>query len=312
MTVCALEACRILNSKNLLKSSLSSQERARRKREKNWENDDFYDSDEDNFFDRTGELERKRAKRMAAAGKLSDDDASAPRSSSSNVHTFDSIQSDMRRLYKEQSEIESKLEQCKDVIKAVNEDDLDAYIRSLKVGTLDTVTRAKFKKRLVEIVNELSKLEKLLKVAKPSGFDILKWKESVHNELRNREPEVATRPASPSKRVAPVQEAETKAEQKSQTNEPEGVIESNLEAKENVIQQPTSSLATSAEKQATSVKEMKRAKKPVVEREDEEDESPEPNDNYEKLYQTNNKEYAVWLPPQGEFIYFYFYSIESC
>lgn len=31
---------------------------------KNWEEDDYYDSDEDSFFDRTGDLEAKRKQRM--------------------------------------------------------------------------------------------------------------------------------------------------------------------------------------------------------------------------------------------------------
>ena len=41
--------------------------KARKKRNKLEEND-FYDSDEDEFFDRTGELNRKREKRRQAAG----------------------------------------------------------------------------------------------------------------------------------------------------------------------------------------------------------------------------------------------------
>ena len=41
--------------------------KARKKRNKLEEND-FYDSDEDEFFDRTGELSQKREKRKKAAG----------------------------------------------------------------------------------------------------------------------------------------------------------------------------------------------------------------------------------------------------
>lgn len=39
---------------------------------KNWEDNDFYDSDEDSFFDRTGDVDEKRQKRMKKAGKIQD------------------------------------------------------------------------------------------------------------------------------------------------------------------------------------------------------------------------------------------------
>ena len=35
---------------------------------KKWEEDDFYDSDEDEFLDRTGDIEERRKRRMRMAG----------------------------------------------------------------------------------------------------------------------------------------------------------------------------------------------------------------------------------------------------
>lgn len=39
---------------------------SRKRKAKNWEENDYYDSDEDTFLDRTGTIEKKREKRMNA------------------------------------------------------------------------------------------------------------------------------------------------------------------------------------------------------------------------------------------------------
>merc|ERR1719266_468689 len=59
---CALEACRILNQFGLLRQS-NHESRAKRQVKK-WKEDDYYDSDEDEFLDRTGTIAAKRQKRM--------------------------------------------------------------------------------------------------------------------------------------------------------------------------------------------------------------------------------------------------------
>lgn len=45
---------------------------SRKRKEKNWEADDFYDSDEDNFLDRTGDVDTKRKQRMKKFGKTAE------------------------------------------------------------------------------------------------------------------------------------------------------------------------------------------------------------------------------------------------
>jgi len=39
---------------------------------RNWENEDYYSSDEDLYLDRTGTIEKKRHRRMKIAGKAED------------------------------------------------------------------------------------------------------------------------------------------------------------------------------------------------------------------------------------------------
>jgi len=45
---------------------------SRKRKEKNWEEEDFYDSDDDNFLDRTGDIDAKRKKRMKKFGKAAE------------------------------------------------------------------------------------------------------------------------------------------------------------------------------------------------------------------------------------------------
>lgn len=93
---CCLEACRMLEARGLLRqeagrsSSCSCQidcqpvinkhqmaklsnvwiAVSRKRKKKNWEDEDYYDSDDDTFLDRTGTVEKKRQERMKKAGKI--------------------------------------------------------------------------------------------------------------------------------------------------------------------------------------------------------------------------------------------------
>ena len=307
---CALEACRLLNAEGVLKQS--RQEIAKRKKEKDWESADFYDSDEDTYLDRTGEVEKKRLQRMAKVGKLDEETASKLGvGSNRKVLTFDILQSDFKTLVAEQKEIEAKLEKCKDVCKAISDDDVDSYIRSLKMGnSIDTITRAKYRRRLVEIKNELVKLDKLLNVAKPVNFDVAKWKQDVealvslsHSEREKkseREKEAVAKqvliesnstvemPEEILVEKAVARKIEVTNTSKRAPNE----LESNTAG--NVEDIHVSEAKTSDDSDRVVVKPKKakvlKQTEPVVETEMEA-KSDE--------YKLNPKEYAVWMPPEG-------------
>ena len=79
MIQCALEACRILDAHGILRASTHERKEVKKR---NWAENDYYDSDEDTYLDRTGDVEAKRKKRMEKFG------VAAP---SQTVHTFESL-----------------------------------------------------------------------------------------------------------------------------------------------------------------------------------------------------------------------------
>ncbi|XP_060592039.1 kanadaptin-like [Ruditapes philippinarum] len=156
---CALEACRILDRHGELRKSAQE---SRKRKQRNWEDDDFYDSDEDVYLDRTGAIEKKRELRKNKVGKTD-----------KVTETYDTLVEKHKSIIAEIEEIEAKLEQAKAEAAAMESDDvdaLDAYMSAIKSGMMDTKTKMKFKRQLLELKQEEQKVRKLVNIAKPASL----------------------------------------------------------------------------------------------------------------------------------------------
>lgn len=171
---CALEACRVLDRHGLLRKATHE---SRKKKERNWEDDDYYDSDEDIYLDRTGTIEKKRQIRMNKVGK-----------SGKSTETYESLVEKHQEIVKEMQEIEAKLEQAKAEASAFEYEDvdaLDAYMTAIKSGAMDTKTKMKLKCRLLELKQEEQKTRKLVNIAKPASLPELKPVEKKSDTMKS-------------------------------------------------------------------------------------------------------------------------------
>ncbi|XP_018057682.1 PREDICTED: kanadaptin [Atta colombica] len=156
---CALEACRILDRHGLLRQA---NHESRRKKARNWEEEDFYDSDEDNFLDRTGTVEKKREQRMKLAGKIEE-----------KVETYSSLTEKHNEIVNKISRLNERLKETqRKNAKAgeSNEDSLDAFMSSLNTSTLSKSDITKMKVELQNLRKEEIQLVKLVNLTKPANL----------------------------------------------------------------------------------------------------------------------------------------------
>ena len=133
----------------------------KRHKAKNWADDDYYDSDEDTYLDRTGTVEKKRTERIRKSGKQNQ-----------SAETFDSLTKKLKDLKSEVDDISSKLQQAdKNKVESIGGgslDDLDTFMNAVKSGLImDSKTRLKLKQRLTELKQEEHRFIKMLNIAKP-------------------------------------------------------------------------------------------------------------------------------------------------
>ncbi|XP_070429077.1 kanadaptin isoform X2 [Equus przewalskii] len=173
MIQCSLEACRILDTLGLLRQEAVS----RKRKAKNWEDEDFYDSDDDTFLDRTGLVEKKRLNRMKKAGKIEE-----------KPETFESLVAKLNDAERELSEISERLKaSSKALSESSSQDSLDAFMSEMKSGSaLDGVSRKKLHLRTFELRKEQQRLKGLIKIVKPAEIPELKKAESQTADAQNK------------------------------------------------------------------------------------------------------------------------------
>ncbi|CAO4370458.1 unnamed protein product [Caenorhabditis nigoni] len=166
---CALEACRILDTYNVLRKSNTKLRMQRKTLEAN----DYYDEDDDLYLDRTGQLEKQREKRKQWAEE-------GYGHKRPEVDTYESLCAKLEASKKEIEDCQKHLDILNSETKkstAAKEsggDVLDNYIRQLeKSGNGDDpktkMEKSKWRQRLVSATHESQKLEKLVKIAKPAA-----------------------------------------------------------------------------------------------------------------------------------------------
>ncbi|XP_026813204.1 LOW QUALITY PROTEIN: kanadaptin [Rhopalosiphum maidis] len=157
---CALEACKILDMYGLLRQSTHE---SRKRKEKNWEEEDFYDSDDDNFLDRTGDIDAKRKKRMKKFGKTAE-----------TVDTYETLMEKHKLLIADLKHNKNKLNRLnKNVTKEYgetnDEDSLESYMSDLRnYKTVDKIEIKRLKIKINELQIEEEKLRKIINIVRPT------------------------------------------------------------------------------------------------------------------------------------------------
>ncbi|KAJ3613527.1 hypothetical protein NHX12_019774 [Muraenolepis orangiensis] len=157
---CCLEACRILEARGVLRQEAVS----RKRRKKNWEDEDYYGSDDDTFLDRTGAVEKKRTERMKKAGKTNE-----------RPETYSSLVAKLSGVERELSESLKKLSAGGEDTSGVStEDPLDAFMSAVRSeAAMDAVERRKLHVHVADLKKEVQRLQKLVELTRPAQLPSL-------------------------------------------------------------------------------------------------------------------------------------------
>uniref|UniRef100_H3DN53 Solute carrier family 4 member 1 adaptor protein n=1 Tax=Tetraodon nigroviridis TaxID=99883 RepID=H3DN53_TETNG len=157
---CCLDACRMLEARGLLRQEAVS----RKRKKKNWEDEDYYDSDDDTFLDRTGTVEKKREERMKKAGKIEE-----------HPETFKSLVAKLAEVEKELAETQRKLDVGKrDSSGSSTEDPLDAFMTAVRSeAVMDSIERKKLHLHVADLRKDVQRLRGLVELTRPTQIPSL-------------------------------------------------------------------------------------------------------------------------------------------
>ncbi|XP_051502177.1 kanadaptin-like [Myxocyprinus asiaticus] len=178
---CCLEACRILEARGVLRQEAVS----RKRKKKNWGDEDFYDSDDDTFLDRTGAVEKKRMERMKKARKIQE-----------RPDTYESLLAKLAEVEKELADTEKKLNSSgKGHTSSSSEDPLDAFMSAVQGDTaLDGVERKKLRLHVADLKKEGERLRKLVELTKPTQLPSLQPSGSSSQSTETEKPKKLSLP----------------------------------------------------------------------------------------------------------------------
>ncbi|XP_035023136.1 kanadaptin [Hippoglossus stenolepis] len=157
---CCLEACRMLEARGLLRQEAVS----RKRKKKNWEDEDYYDSDDDTFLDRTGTVERKRQERMKKAGKIEE-----------RAETYESLVVKLSEVEKDLEDTQKKLNAGRgDSSGSSTGDTLDAFMTAVRTETaMDAVERRKLHVHVADLRKDAQRLRRLVELSRPAQMPSL-------------------------------------------------------------------------------------------------------------------------------------------
>ncbi|VEN46154.1 unnamed protein product [Callosobruchus maculatus] len=271
---CALEACRILDSHGVLRQATHE---SRKRKAKNWEENDYYDSDEDTFLDRTGTIEKKREKRM---------NAKAPQ----KAETYETLLEKEKSISSSISDMEKQLSSINASTSSGNtqpaeEDSLDTFMKELSESKPQKLEVNRLKRELLKLKADHAKVIRLVNIAKPAELPPLVAKyETEQKDVKSKTmPMIGKRkklkvqlPSKPSEIYMANDfddEEEDEDEEDRQEKELKSTVENPLSEKRNVdnAEEPTivSSPEASSSVKHERVKEKPRALSPSSESDDE-------------------------------------------